>query len=124
MKIIEAIHKIDKLLHNNYSQDDKLEWLSRLDWMVKRQLIDTHEGAESCTFTGYDSRTDLHTTLLIPMPFDEIYLRWLEAQIHYNNDENDNFNAAIIMYNTAFEAYSNYYKQTHMPLGRGKRFIF
>ena len=124
MTIIEAINKIDSLKYNTYSQEDKLDWLSRLDWMVKRQIIDTHDGAEKVSFTGYDSDTDQHTVLLVPAPFDEVYIRWLEAQIDYTNGETDKFNASIIMYNTAYEAFENYYKRNHMPLQKGKRFIF
>ena len=124
MTIIEAINKIDTLKYNTYSQEDKVDWLSRLDWMVKRQIIDTHDGAEAVGFTGYDSDTDLHTVLLVPAPFDEVYLRWLEAQIDYANGETDKFNASIIMYNTAYEAFENYYNRNHMPLKKGKRFIF
>ena len=45
MKIIEAINRIDSLKHNTYSNNEKLAWLSRLDSMVKRLIIDTHEGA-------------------------------------------------------------------------------
>lgn len=124
MTIIEAINKIDSLKYNTYSQEDKVDWLSRMDWMVKRQIIDTREGAEAVSFTGYDSDTDLHTVLLVPAPFDEVYLRWLEAQIDYANGETDKFNASIIMYNTAYEAFENYYNRNHMPLKKGKRFIF
>ena len=124
MTIIEAISKIDSLKYNTYSQEDKVDWLSRLDWMVKRQIIDTHEGAEAVSFTGYDENTDLHTVLLIPAPFDEVYLRWLEAQIDYANGETDKFNASIIMYNTAYEAFEDYYNRNHMPVKKGRRFIF
>jgi hypothetical protein len=124
MTIIEAITKIDSLKYNTYSQEDKVDWLSRLDWMVKRQIIDTHEGGEAVPFTGYDADTDLHTVLLIPAPFDEIYLRWLEAQIDYTNGEMDKFNASIIMYNTAYEAFENYYNRNHRPAKKGRRFIF
>lgn len=124
MTIIEAITKIDSLKYNTYSQEDKVDWLSRLDWMVKRQIIDTHEGGEAVPFTGYDADTDLHTVLLIPAPFDEIYLRWLEAQIDYTNGEMDKFNASIIMYNTAYEAFENYYNRNHRPVKKGRRFIF
>ena len=40
------------------------------------------------------------------------------------NGEFDKFNASIIMYNTAFDAYANFYNRNHMPRSRGTRFIF
>ena len=124
MTIIEAINQNDALKSNAYSQEDKLAWLSRLDWIIKRLIIDTHEGAGNVSFTGYDGNTDLHTVLLVPAPYDEIYLRWLEAHINYTNGEIDKYNAAITMFNTAYEAYENYYHRNHMPLSQGSRFIF
>ena len=124
MKIVEAINKIDSLMHNTYGQPDKVAWLSELDSDVKRLIIDTHEGAEAVTFTGYDDSTNLQTELLIPSPFDSVYLRWLEAQIHYHNGEYDRYNNAIVMYNTAFEAFAAYYNRTHKPVSRGRRFLF
>ena len=124
MKIIEAITRLDALKFNTYTQSDKVDWLSRLDSMVKNQIIDTHEGAEAVTFTGYDDNTSLDTELLVPAPYDEVYLRWLEAQIDYHNGEYDKYNNAIIMFNTAFEAYQSYYNRMHKPVSHGRRFLF
>lgn len=123
MTIIEAIANIDSLKRNTYSQEDKLKWLSRLDSMAKRLVIDVHEGAENVTFSGYDDSTDLHTELLIPAPFDEAYLRWMEAQIDYANGEYDKYNNSITMFNTSWEAYQNWYNRTHMPTGAKLRFF-
>ena len=124
MTIIEAINRIDSQIHNTFSQPDKVEWLSRLDGMVKQQIIDTHEGADNVSFNGYTNETPVDTVLLVPAPYDEVYLRWIEAQIHYHNGEYDKYNNAIIMFNTAFGAYAAYYNQNHMPVKRGKRFLF
>lgn len=123
MKIIEAINRIDDLKFNTFSQDQKVNWLSKLDSMVKTQIIDTHEGGEEVSFTGYDSDTDLQTQLLVKAPFDEVYLRWMEAQIDYHNGEIDKYNISITMFNTEFEAFENWYHRNHVPVSGG-RFIF
>ena len=123
MKIREAIETINSLKHNTYTQHDKVAWLSRVDSMVKRLIIDTHEGADEVTFTGYDDSTDLDTVLLAPEPFDEMYLRWLEAQIDYTNGEYDKYNNAILMYNTAFNGYKNFYNRTHKPIGKSFKYF-
>ena len=124
MTIIEAINQLDSLKHNTYSQNDKIRWLSGLDWMVKKQIIDTHAGSDQITFTGYDETSDINTELLIPAPYDEVYLRWLEAQIDYANGEYGKYNNAITMFNTAFDAFSKYYTRNNMPVSNGPRFIF
>lgn len=122
MTIIEAINSIDALKHNTYTQRDKLSWLSRLDAMVKKFIIDTHEGDE-VTFNGYDDSTNTNTELLIPAPFDEAYLRWMEAQIDYYNGEYDKYNNSIDMFNTAYNGYMNHYNRTHMPKGKSMKFF-
>lgn len=124
MKIIEAITRLDALIHNTYLQSDKVDWLSRLDTMVKRQVIDTHEGADNVAFTGYDDNTDVNKELLVPTPHDEMYLRWMEAQIHYHNGEYDKYNNAIIMFNTVFESFQADYNRNHLPKKNGRRFLF
>ena len=122
MKIIEAINKIDSLKRNTYSQPEKLEWLSRVDWMVKKHIIDTHEGAEEVSFNGYNDLTDLNTELLVPAPYEEMYLRWMEAMVDYHNGEYGKYNNAVDMFNTSYSNYQNYYNRTHMP--KGKQFKY
>ena len=124
MTIHDAINSIDELMHNTYTQENKVTWLSRVDTMVKKLVIDTHEGGEEVSFSGYNEDTDLETVLLIPEPFDEAYLRWMEAQIHYHNGEYDKYNNAVVMFNTAFDAYKSDYTRNHMPLQSEKRFLF
>lgn len=123
MKIIEAITKIDDLKHNTYSQGDKVKWLSTLDSMVKRHVIDTHEGGEGVVFTGYNEETDPHTELLMQEPYDEAYLRWLEAQIDYHNGEYAKYNNAIEMFNTVWRDFQNFYNRNHMPRGKAMKFF-
>ena len=123
MKIIEAIDRIDSLKHNTYSQNEKVAWLSRLDSMVKRLIIDTHEGGEDVIFEGYTDATDPETEMLVPAPFDEMYLRWLEAQIDYANGEYGKYNNSILMYQTAYDGYANYYNRNHMPKSKGIKYF-
>jgi len=124
MKIIDAIEQLDALKFNTYNKEQKVEWLSRLDTMVKKHIIDAHDGAEDVVFIGYDETTDDGTELLVPAPHDEMYLRWMEAQIDYHNGEYDKYNNAIILFNSAFEAYQSYYIRNHVPKRHGRRFLF
>ena len=122
MTIIEVINRIDVLKPNSYSQPEKLKWLSTLDGIVKAEIIDTHEGGEGITFEGYTEDSDLTTKLLIPAPYDNIYIFWLESQIDYWNKEMGKYNNSIAMYNAAYSAFEKYYNRTHMP--KGKKFKF
>ncbi len=124
MTIKEAISRLDALKYNTYTGEEKIEWLSRLDGMIKSQILDAHEGAGDVTFDGYDESTDPDTALLVQPPYDEVYLRWMEAQIDYHNGEYDRYNASILLFNTEYEAYSAWYLRTHLPKRGGRRFRF
>ena len=123
MTLIEAINRIDVLKPNTYSQEEKIKWLSNIDGIIKKEIIDTHEGAEGVIFNGYDEFTPLTTELLVPAPYDDIYLRWLEAQIDYANGEYARYNNVVQAYNDAYSAYFRHYNKTHMPLGKKFRFF-
>lgn len=123
MTINEAIQKIDALKRNTYKQDDKIVWLSRLDAMVKKMIVDTHEGGEGVVFNGYNDKTDRNTQLLIDEPFDDCYLHWMEAQIDYNNGEYVKYNNSIDTFYAVYDEYKNYYNRTHMPIGKSMKFF-
>lgn len=124
MTILEAINRVDTTKPNSYTQTEKVEWLSVLDGIIKKEIIDTHEGGEGIVFVGYDSDTDLGTVLLVPAPYDDIYIRWLESRIDYANGEYGKYNNSASAYNTAFEAYSRYYNRVNMPKHTINRFLF
>lgn len=124
MKIVEAITQVDALKPNTYTQEDKIGWLSTLDTKIKTQIIDAHEGGENIAFSGYDSSTDLETQMLVSAPFDGMYLRWLEAMIDYHNSDDSRYNNAIILFNNDYESFKRFYTRTHMPISKGKGFIF
>ena len=124
MTIIDAITRVDTLKPNGYSQSEKVRWLSTLDWTVKREVIDTHEGGEGVAFAGYNDETLLNTELLIPAPYDEAYIHYLEMQIDYANGEYGKYNNSLSMFEEAFSAFKKYYNQEHKPIRRGRRFLF
>ena len=116
MTISEAITKIDALKFNTYKPNEKIAWLSTIDGIIKREVIDTHEGGESVVFNGYDENTSLDTELLAPAPYDDLYIKWLESQIDYANAEYGKYNNSKLAYNTAFTAFESWYNRQHMPL--------
>ena len=119
MTIIQAIQQVDELKPNAYSIRQKILWLSQLESMVQRLVIDAHEGG-SGSFAGFTDRTDTGTELAMPSPFDMAYLYWLEAQIHYANEDIDLYNRAIVMFNGVFGEYKADYKRSHRAKGTGR----
>ena len=118
MTLMGAINHIDAVKPNGYSQTEKVKWLSTLDGIVKAEIIDTHEGGENVTFNGYDETTPLTQELLIPHPYDDVYIKWLESQIDYANGEYGKYNNTIAVYNQALADFERAYNRTHMPIGK------
>lgn len=123
MTIIEAINNIDAIKPNSFEQAEKIKWLSILDGSIKREIIDTHEGADGVVFNGYDGNTSLDTELLVSAPYDEVYLRWLEARIDHANNEYAKYNNSSVMFNNSYNEFWRYYNRTHLPVS-GKRKYF
>ena len=64
MTLKEAINTCDGLRVNDYAEAEKIAWLSNLDGMIKKEIIDCHEGSEQVTFSGYTAETPDNTELL------------------------------------------------------------
>lgn len=120
MKVIEAIQQVDALNPNAYSVNQKIAWLSRLEAMVKRLVIDAYEGGEQIPFETLTYQTGMEKELFMPEPFDACYLHWLEAQIHYANEEADLYNGAMMLFNSMFSEFKAYYKRNHVAKGAGR----
>jgi len=118
MTIDEAIGWADALRPNTFSREQKLRWLSELDGRVVRELFETHEqnsGESELHFSPYTAETAGDTRLLVPPPYDEMYLEWLRANLDRSYEEFDKFNNSIALFNTLFSDYRNDYNRTHMP---------
>ena len=117
MTIEKIISQLDSQLPNTASQSEKVGWLDRIDRQVKHEILDTHTAPAE--FEGYTDDTPLNTTLLIPEPYDECYIRYMEAQIHYAMGEMSRYKNSMMLFNTVYSAYSSWYHRTHTPVNAG-----
>ena len=117
MTINEAINALDAGKNNTFSRQDKLGWLSRVDGMIYQELHKTHDGSQT-RFSGYTDQTDPNLPLLVPAPWDEIYLHYMQAQMDYLSGDMTRYANAAALYNAGFAAYRNYFNRTHCPKGR------
>lgn len=121
MKVGEAIALVDKLKPNLISLEEKYRWLSDVDGLIVREVIDTHEGsALTEPFKGYIPEVDEDVELIVPAPYDSLYRWYLESQIHLANMEIARYNNAKAMYNQMHLTFTDYYNRTHMPKQRGQ----
>lgn len=115
MTIQEAIRQCDEMQPNAYSMEEKVRWLTRLDGRIWREILSTHEGAdgEAPAYTV----EDMDALLLVPSPYEEMYLLYLQSQIDYNNAEYGRYNNSTALFNEAYQAYANDINRTRRPVG-------
>jgi hypothetical protein len=111
---MEAINHLDALKPNSYGQREKIKWLSNLDGLIKKEIIDTHEDGEKVIFGGY-TEADLMKNLIAPAPYDDIYIKWLEAKIDYANGEYQKYNNSALAFNEGYQRFARAYHREHRP---------
>lgn len=113
MTLGEAIERIDTLKENQYDPAVKVGWLSYIEGMVKNEIINMYVGGDQIRFNGYDAETDSNTVLIVPEPYSDLYIKWLQSQIDYWNGETIKYNNSISAFNQAYEHFRNYWNSQH-----------
>lgn len=117
----EAIRRVDELEPNQFSDAQKLRWLSNLDGQIYEELVKTHADPIREQFEEY---VNLDDELLVPFPYAEGLYNWyLQAMIAAENSETESYEQLRQLYNSALQQFSDWYNRRHRPLG-GARFWF
>lgn len=104
MTALEAITQVDGKQYNVFPLADKLGWLGQAEEMVRALLRRCGREAESAPL-------EADTVLLAPSPYDALYGLYLEAQIHYANQEYQKFNNAIALFSQQWQEYANFLRR-------------
>lgn len=124
MTIHEAVEMVDRLKPNQYDQEQKVKWLSKLDGMIFREVISTHADSTVEEFKGYDNAFP-DTEMLVPYPYDEdVYNYFLQMQIDKENGEMAKYNQSATLYNNAYKIFCDWYNRTHLPIPANAQFRF
>lgn len=107
MKISEAIVAVDELKPNVFSENEKERWLRELEGKIYQEIVMTHEGADEVILDDEE--------LIAQSPYDDMYIKWLEAKIDYYNREMDQYNNSISMFYSGYVDFRNYWNRTHLP---------
>lgn len=109
MIVSEAIEKVKERKPNAYEDHTLLEWLNEIEARVQRELLDT---APEGIFT-YEIERDMERELLLPKPYDVVYLHYIIAMIEFNQQEYDAYNNTIELANATFSDAQKYYNDTY-----------
>lgn len=93
-----------------------ISWLDRCESQLKKEIFDNY--TDEVEYNGYDEGTPKDTVLLVPKPYDEIYVRYLEAMIHRYLGEMADYNNCIVEYNALFDRFQAQYTRDHTHKGQ------
>ena len=110
MTISEAISQTRKLSGNAVDDNTMCRWLSELDG---RLMLDFYKGGE---WMSYSLPDDEDHELLVPFPWDELYVHYLEAMVYYSNGELERYRNSYEMYNKKELDFRQWYARTHVPI--------
>lgn len=118
MTLQDCISRVDSQMPNQYTVEEKIDWLSRLDATIRKDVIDKYKTFEArqCVkpieFKPYtiDSMTE---ELIAPFPYDELYVSYVKAKIHELNEETYRYNNAVTLFNEQMENFAREYNRTH-----------
>lgn len=105
----KVIERVDSIKPNAYNEETKFKWLSDLDGMVRRLVFEETE------YEPYEYPRDADAELLIPAPFEDCYVLYMEAMIDFENREYGNYNNVMLMFNSKFDEYKKAYIREHEP---------
>ena len=115
MTVSQAIDRADLTRQNLLSRELKLAWLSELDGRTARELLAGFPGpAAACS--GYGGE-DEEAELLIPAPYDALYVQYLVMRIDLENGELARYNADAVCFNRLWQSFAGEYVRTHRPGG-------
>ena len=122
MTVAEAIAAVDRLKENQYTNEDKVRWLSDLDGNLMNIVFKKHEDNPYTEWKPYDLYEDGGDTaeLLVPEPYANLYVSYLSYKIDFHNGEYERFNNTAMLYNTELQDFCNYWKQSHLPITKAK----
>ena len=83
--------------------------------MEKREYFSNYNANR---FTPYDDTTDIYKTrLIVPFPYDGLYVLGLKSRIDLNNEEYSKYNNDCMLFNAAYTNFYDWYNRENMPTG-------
>lgn len=119
MTIQAALDMADQLKPNMMSRGAKIAFLNEIDQMIHGELIMTHfHTLTERTKPEYDTETDEGTELLIPSPYDMLYVYWMMSKMDLLNQELDKYNNDRALFENAYQQAADWINRTRMPISR------
>lgn len=105
----QALTRIDAICPNAWDETAKLLWLNECESMIQTRILGT--APEQCI--TYNADTDRSTKLLVPAPFDRLYVYYVIAMCDYAAHETAHYTDSMMLFNAALDEYAKWYQRTN-----------
>lgn len=112
MRLNDLLEKITVLRGQQYGTDMIMGWVNEIEGQVIDEIIKQAEGFD-IEFKPLDYQIDSEKQLSIPDRFQDVYINYLLSKIDFHNEETERYNNDVIMYNSAYDAFSAWFRRQH-----------
>ena len=140
--VAEIIGQYNNERPNQVGDDLKVLWLRKCEQAIINEIFVSHEHdleAESKislsvvgstlkienagTFEQHIDSFDMDTHLLVPEPYDDLYLHFIDQRIALNNNDKTRYNTAATQYNNALLTFQQYFNRTYITKKVSKKML-
>lgn len=110
MTVQDVLNRIEQVKPHKYPIDAVVRWVSEVDSKVSNLHLGYGGDATDAPYCT----EDLHKSVLLGDEWDRVYIYYVQAMIDYFNGESARYTNGMIMFNTAFQEYADFYARTRM----------
>lgn len=118
MTVNEAIARANDCMGDTVPRDKLLNWLWEIEDTVRRELENTHAGADSGSFC--DITADGDALLTVPDPQSELYILYLQMKNDMYLRDTERYMNSAALFAAAYSSYADCVNRERAPLGVSK----
>lgn len=126
MKAAVLIEQYNTERPNNIADDVKLGWIKKVEGMIIREILETHEVSDLYPEEGLEEHLasfGMDSELIAKEPYDDVYMFYMDMRNAYNVNDNRNYNGASTMYNNAMLTFQQYVNRNYEAINRSKKLM-
>lgn len=115
MTVGQVMEQFHRLFPHQYPDQTLLGWLSELEGQAIGDIFLTRcDNPAPAHWCGYGCG-DRDRTLLIPAPYDGVYLDWLKSKVDYWNGDSAGYHDSYSAFNNAYLSFGDAWRRSHAP---------
>lgn len=142
MTVVGIIEQFNTERPNQVDDALKVMWLRKCEQMIINEILMSHEhdledektinltvaGStlvvdSAGSFEDHINSFAMESTLLVPEPYDDLYIHYLDQRIALNQNDTKRYNIASTQYNNALLTYQQYCNRTYITKKAPKRLL-